>query len=192
MHVVVLTLCKSTGVKGFALSSDCPDHLRLFRRYVSRNAAGNAKAVLEGVGLDTSTIDACFSAHPLNNEEIVQAGLVKWRDGQGNKQPPTWEVLISAMEYAGVAQHHVKELKGKLALSVNSKESKVCMHTVTCVTSECRRFEACMLHTYIYIHILSCLLAPPTGPPLVCMSCYLFISQEIHKLAHRQRRCTVV
>ena len=82
--------------------------------YVSRNAEGQARAVLEGVGLDTSTIDACFSAHPLNDEETVQAGLVRWRDSQGNKQPPTWEVLISAMEYARIAQQHIKELKEKL------------------------------------------------------------------------------
>ena len=119
----VCCLYDNLVVKGLALSADCPDHIKLFRRYVSRKAAGKARAVLEGVGLETSTIDACFSAHPLNDEEIVQAGLVKWRDGQGNKQPPTWEVLISAMEYAGVAQQHVKELKEKLALPV--KEPKV-------------------------------------------------------------------
>ena len=124
MHVAISTFCKSTVVKALALSTDCPDHLMLFRRYVSRNVAGKVRAVLEGVGLESSTIDACFSAHPWNDEEIVQAGLVKWRDGQGNKQPPTWEVLISAMEYAGIPQQHVKELKGTLALSV--KEPKVC------------------------------------------------------------------
>ena len=134
--MVIPTLCTSTGVKGLALSADCPDHIKLFRRYVSRKAAGKARAVLEGVGLETTTIDACSSAHPLNDEEIVQAGLVKWRDGQGNKQPPTWEVLISAMKYAGMAQQHTKELKGKLALPV--KEPKVCMCTITCVTSKCR------------------------------------------------------
>ena len=107
---------KSADVKDLALSADCPDHLMLFRRYVSRNAAGKARAVLEGVGLDTSTIEACFSAHPLNDEEIVQAGLVRWRDGQGSphKQPPTWEVLISAMKYAGIALQHINELKGNL------------------------------------------------------------------------------
>ena len=123
MHVGIPTLHTSTSVNGLTLSTDCPDHLMLFRRYVSRKAAGKARAVLEGVGLETSTIDACSSAHPLNDEEIVQAGLVRWRDGQGNKQPPTWEVLISAMEYAGIRQQHVKELQGTLAISV--KEPKV-------------------------------------------------------------------
>ncbi len=157
MHVAILLLCKSTGVKGLVLS-DCPDHIMLFRRCVSMKAAGKARAVLEGVGLETSTIDACFSAHPLNDEEIVQAGLVRWRDGQGNKQPPTWEVLISAMEYAGVAQQHVKELKGKLALLV--KEPKVCVFTVTCVTSECRRFDRGM-HMYMWVCAVS---SPAYGP----------------------------
>ena len=140
----VCCLYDNLAVKGLALSADCPDHIKLFRRYVSRKAAGKARAVLEGVGLETSTIDACFSAHPLNDEEIVQAGLVKWRDSQGNKLPPTWEVLISAMEYAGMAQQHVKELKEKLALPV--KEPKVCMYTITCVTSKCRRFGACVTY----------------------------------------------
>ena len=102
--------------EGSCSSADCPDHLMLFRQYVSRKAAGKARAILEGVGLDSSTIDACFSTHPLNDEEIVQAGLVRWINGQGSphKQPPTWEVLISAMEYAGIAQQHIKELKGNL------------------------------------------------------------------------------
>ena len=193
MHVVVLTPWKSTGVKGLSLSADCPNHLMLFRRYVSRHAAGKARAVLEGVGLETSTIDACFSAHSSNDEEIVQAGLVKWRDGQGNKQPPTWEVLISAMEYAEVAQQHMKELKEKLALSV--KEPKVCMCTISCVTSKCRRFGACVLHIYVcgsVLYLLSCQLTPPTGPPSLCMSCSLFIPQESHELVPRQRRCTMV
>ena len=83
---------------------------------MSRKAAGKTRVILEGVGLDSSTIYACFGAHPLNDEEIVQAGLVRWRNGQGSphKQPPTWEVLISAMEYAGIAQQHIKELKGNL------------------------------------------------------------------------------
>ena len=70
--------CSWMSINSLAPTADYPDHLMLFRTYVSRNAAGQARAVLEGVGLDSSTIDACFSAHPLNDEEIVQAGLVKW------------------------------------------------------------------------------------------------------------------
>ena len=56
----------------------------------------------------------------------------------------------AGLEYVGMAQHHVKELKEKLALPV--KEPKVCMYTITCVTSECRRFGACVLYMgYIYL-----------------------------------------
>ena len=111
---------RNVGVKRLALSADRPDHIRLFRIYVSRKAAGKARAVLEGVGLDTPTTDACFSAHPLNDEETVQAGLVKWKEGEGllQKQPPTWKVLVSAMEYAGIAQQHIEELKEKLVSPV--------------------------------------------------------------------------
>ena len=94
-------------------SADCPDHRILFRKYVSRQAAGKGRAVLEGVELDTMTIAACFSHHPLNEEEAVQAGLTRWSGGQG-RQPPTWEVLISAMEYAMIAQQHIEDLKKDL------------------------------------------------------------------------------
>ena len=68
---------------------------------------------LEGVGLLTEAIDACFSSHPLDEEEAVQAGLTRWSGGQG-RQPPTWDVLISAMEYAKIAQQHIEDLKKEL------------------------------------------------------------------------------
>ena len=85
----------------------------LFRIHVSRKAAGKAKAVLEGLGLDITTIKACETAHPLNNEEIVQEGLIKWCGGKGT-QPPTWNVLIKAMRYAEIAQQDIGELKQEL------------------------------------------------------------------------------
>ena len=96
-----------------AFSADRPDHLILFRKYVSRKAATKGRAVLEGVGLVTETIDACFSSHPLDEEGAVQAGLTRWSGGQGH-QPPTWEVLISAMEYANIAQQHIEDLRKEL------------------------------------------------------------------------------
>ena len=86
----------------------------LFRTYVSRNAAGKGRAVLEGVGLDSSIIEACFQNNPLSTEEAIQAGLVRWKDGQG--LPSTWKVLVDAMDYAEVAQQHIEGLKAKLGL----------------------------------------------------------------------------
>ena len=100
-------------VKCLVFSIDHPDQLILFRTYVSRKAAKKGRAVLEGVGLRTHRIDACFSSHPLDEEGAVQAGLTKWSGGQG-RQPPTWQVLLDAMTYAQIAQEHVQELKDKL------------------------------------------------------------------------------
>ena len=102
-------------VKCLAFSTDRPDHLRLFRTYVSRTAAKKGRAVLEGVGLRTHAIDACFGSHPLYEEGAVQEGLSKWSDGQSD-EPPTWQVLLEAMEYAKIAQEHVKGLKRQLGL----------------------------------------------------------------------------
>ena len=112
-ELVSSVTCEECAVKCRAFSADHPDHLILFRKYVSRKAATKGRAVLEGVGLLTETIDACFSSHPLDEEEAVQAGLTRWSGGQG-RQPPTWVVLISAMEYANIAQQHIEDLKKEL------------------------------------------------------------------------------
>ena len=117
-------------------SADHPDHLILFRKYVSRKTRGNGRAVLEGVGLDSMTIAACFSSHPLDEEGAVQAGLTRWSGGQGH-QPPTWEVLISAMEYAEIAQQHIEDLRKDLdplliGMLLHSMEV-VCVHACVCV-----------------------------------------------------------
>ena len=85
----------------------------LFRTHVSRKAAGKANAVLEGVGLDGSTIRACFTAHPSKEVETVQEGLINWAEGKGT-QPATWSVLIEAMEYAEIAIQAVQDLKKAL------------------------------------------------------------------------------
>ena len=57
---LTLLLVRNVLAKCFALSTDHPDHLILFRKYVSKNAAGVGRAVLEGVGLNSETIEACF------------------------------------------------------------------------------------------------------------------------------------
>ena len=114
----------------FTLSTDHPDHLILFRKYVSRKAAGKGRAVLEGVGLDSETIGACFSS--LNEEEAVQAGLIKWCGGLGNKLP-SWRVLFAAMEYAQIAQQHVHDLKKESGLFGKQCVTGVCVCVCVCV-----------------------------------------------------------
>ena len=112
-ELVSAVTCEECAVKCCAFSADRPDHLILFRQYVSRKAATKGRAVLEGVGLLTETIYACFTSHPLDEEGAVQAGLTRWSGGQG-RQPPTWEVLISAMGYAEIPQQHIENLRKDL------------------------------------------------------------------------------
>ena len=119
----------------------------LFRKHVSRIAAAKGRAVLEGVGLDTATIEACFRSNPLDEEAAVQAGLTKWVEGKG-RQPPTWEALIEAMEDAEIGQEHFVRLKTDLGLL------KVHMYVIeagsdrgSTVTWWCVRLQTCcMLH----------------------------------------------
>ena len=95
--------------------ADHPDHLVLFRKYVSRKALGKGRAILEGVGLDSNTIDACFNSHPMDEEAAVQAGLVKWCGGQSHKAS-SWDVLIYAMEYALIPQQDIWGLMEELGM----------------------------------------------------------------------------
>ena len=110
---------------------------------MSRKAAGKGKAVLEGVGLDTETIDACYKSNPLDEEGAVQLGLTKWSGGQGHKSS-TWGILLEAMNYAQIAQQHVKGLKQKLGLLgmffyiiIMSRRTNTHTHTHTHFCSPC-------------------------------------------------------
>ena len=114
-ELVSSVTCEECAVKCCAFSADRPDHLILFRKYVSRKAATKGRAVLAGVGLLSETIDGCFSSHPLDEEGAVQAGLTRWSGGQGC-QPPTWQVLLEAMMFAQIAQEHVQGLKKTLGV----------------------------------------------------------------------------
>ena len=105
---------RNVSVKGLALSAGRPDYLVLLRKHVSRKAAGKGRAVLEGVWLDAPTIETCFRDNPQGEEAAVQAGLTKWVGGKG-RQPPTWEVLLAAMDVAEVAQQDIQDLKTALS-----------------------------------------------------------------------------
>ena len=98
-------------------SADRPRYLLLFRKYVSRKAATKGRAVLEAVGLNTDTISECFTSHPMNEEGAVQEGLTKWCGGSKGFQPPTWRLLIEAIEFAQFAQQDVEGLKATLGMS---------------------------------------------------------------------------
>ena len=74
---------------------------------MSRTAAGSGRAVLEGVGLSHEAIQMCYKNSQQNEEEAIQSGLMKWRDGDS----PTWAVLIEAMEYAEIGLQHIKKMK---------------------------------------------------------------------------------
>ena len=134
-ELVSSVTCEECAVKCRAFSADHPDHLILFRQYVSRKAATKGRVVLEGVGLLTEAIDACFTSHPLDEEGAVQAGLTRWSSGQG-RQPPTWEVLISAMEYAKIAQQHIevprKELHPSLIDMLLHSMEIACVRVCVC------------------------------------------------------------
>ena len=115
LSYVTFAFFEDVSVKSLLFSADHICYLMLFRKHVSRRAADKGRAVLEGVGLDASTIWTCFENHPRNVEEAVHTGLTKWSGGQG-LQPPTWKVLLQAMSYSEIAQQHIRDLETELSL----------------------------------------------------------------------------
>ena len=100
----------------FTFTAERPGHLMLIRKHVSRKAAGKERVLLEGLQLDIATIETCFKNNPLDVEGAVQSGLTKWIEGSG-RQPPTWGVLLEAMDDAEFARQHIQDLKRDLGLA---------------------------------------------------------------------------
>ena len=155
--VVLMSLVRNMCVKNLSFPADCPGYLILFRKYVSRRASGKGRAVLEGVAHSRETIDVCFNHHPLDEEEAVQAGLIRWCDGQ-SYQPPTWSVLIHSMEYAQIAQQHIQGLKEELSLLSMLFIIMLCMCACVYVCVWCDAFcvlcVVCLLYSvcHMYVH----------------------------------------
>ena len=84
----------------------------MLRTFVSKMAAGKGRALLEGLGLTAEMRDTCYINNPLSVEEAVQSGLLEWRKGSGSS--PTWEVLLKAMDHAGIAVQHIAKLEEEI------------------------------------------------------------------------------
>lgn len=100
----------------------------LFRKCVSRNAAYRGRAVLEGVGLSYETIRMCYKNSSQDEEEAVQSGLMRWKEGDGGR--PTWAFLIESMEYARIGEQHVRALEEELLKGTCEHDN---LHGVPCV-----------------------------------------------------------
>ena len=64
------------------------------------------------MGLTQPEIKLCYQNNPLNEEEAIQDGLHKWKETHGDCC--TWQVLLGAMKFAGIAQQHCSELVEEL------------------------------------------------------------------------------
>ncbi len=85
----------------------------LLRRYVSSQAWGKGRALLEALGLNGALIVKWYSMYHPNEEESVQSGLQEWI---GRRTNITWKNLLKAMNVAGIAVQQCEELKKELYL----------------------------------------------------------------------------
>ena len=115
LTVVCWVLCSDyrvcSIVPPFVSFAACDRYAVLFRKYVSRQGAGKGKAILEWVGLSPQEIKLCYQSNPSNEEEAIQDGMLKLCETRGDC---TWQVLLDAMRFAGIAQHHCTELVEEL------------------------------------------------------------------------------
>ena len=91
-----------------------PDPLDLFRKYVSRNAFGKGRAVLEWAGLDPEVVNHCYGSPTLDEEAAIQKGMLKWRETHGNVPLVVASPILEARKFAGIAQQHCSGLVEEL------------------------------------------------------------------------------
>lgn len=140
------------NVHGCERSYFCCRPSHAFQNLCEQQCSRQSKWVLEGIGLDTPTMDACFSAHPLSDEEIVhtsRAGqMERWPDLLP-KQPPTWEVLITAMKNAKIDPMHSEELEESLVWCFESQRYIYSTSHVMWLQLRLDIQCGCMLHFFL-------------------------------------------
>ena len=116
LTVVCQVLCSDyrvcSIVSPFVSFAACERYAVLFRKYVSRKGTGKGRAILEWVGLSPEVINQCYRIPGFDEEEAIQQGLHRWRETCGDCC--TWQVLLGAMQFAGIAQQHCTELVEEL------------------------------------------------------------------------------
>ena len=135
LTVVCWVLCSDyrvcSIVPPFVSFAACGRYAVLFRKYVSRKGIGKGRAILEWVGLDPAAIEQCYGTPGLDEEEAIQKGLHKWRETCGDC---TWQVLLDAIQFAGIAQQHCTELVEELHQMMQGEVT----FTLKCSCTQCQ------------------------------------------------------
>ena len=109
---------------------DFKNHPVLLRRYVSRQAYGKGRALLEALGLSTAKIKKYYGMYPLNEEESVQEGILAWI---GEHLNSTWGDVLNAMKVAGIDIQQCKGLEEELCeLLLSLACVYMCFHMTVC------------------------------------------------------------
>ena len=109
---------------------DFKNHPVVVRRYVSRQAYGKGRALLEALGLSTAKIKKYYGMYPLNEEESVQEGILAWI---GEHLNSTWGDVLNAMKVSGIAIQQCKGLEEELCeLLLSLACVYMCFHMTMC------------------------------------------------------------
>ena len=85
---------------------------------ISKNVGGGWRSLLTLLGLTMAKIRALKEENSGNLPSTCFHGLVFWREGNRPCRPPTWEVLLEALEKGAEMKEYASELKEKVCAKV--------------------------------------------------------------------------
>ena len=91
---------------------------------VSKNARNEWRSLLVHLGVPVVKCKALYDESLGNRISACFYGLVYWRDGNEPCKPPTWSVLLEALEKGAEMREYAQRLREDLIGSSNLSQSK--------------------------------------------------------------------
>ena len=85
---------------------------------ISKEVGKGWRSLLTHLGLNAAKIGALLEENRGNLTSACFYGLVFWREGNKPCRPPTWEVLLEALDKGAEMKEYASELKEKVCAKV--------------------------------------------------------------------------
>ena len=109
-------------LRSFAALEGTPSEIDLDR--VSKKAGDKWRSLLTHLGVPSAKCNALFVESRGDPVSACFEGLVFWKEGNEPCRPPTWSVLLEALEKGAEKREYAKRLREILIESSNISQSK--------------------------------------------------------------------
>ena len=93
---------------------------------VSKNAGDKWRSLLTQLGVPMAKCKAVYEESRGNPVSACFEGLVFWRDGNEPCRPPTWSVLLEALEKGAEKREYAKSLRQDIVDTATKGEETAC------------------------------------------------------------------